>query len=137
MAKIAVDTSVVVAAFASWHELHEQAVRVVARRPLLPAQCACEAYSVLTRLPAPHRVSPEIAIDHLRRQYRGEYIQLGPRALAALLGELAEIGIAGGAVYDALVARAAREGNATLATCDRRALGTYAVLGVDIHPIGV
>jgi uncharacterized protein with PIN domain len=50
---MAVDTSVVVAAFASWHEAHAAAARVVADRPDLVAPAALEAYAVLTRLPPP------------------------------------------------------------------------------------
>jgi hypothetical protein len=37
---IAVDTSVVVAAFASWHEGHSGAAAALARRPRVPAD-AC------------------------------------------------------------------------------------------------
>lgn len=48
---IAVDTSVVVAAFASWHEGHASAVSALARRPRLPTHVTVEAFSVLTRLP--------------------------------------------------------------------------------------
>lgn len=48
---IAADTSVVVAAFASWHEGHESALVALARRPRLPGHVALESYSVLTRLP--------------------------------------------------------------------------------------
>jgi predicted nucleic acid-binding protein len=40
------------------------------------------------------------------------------------------LGIAGGAVYDALVALAAKEHGAALATRDARARGTYDAVGV-------
>jgi predicted nucleic acid-binding protein len=39
---------------------------------------------------------------------------------------------AGGAVYDALVALAAKEHSAALATRDARARGTYDVVGVEV-----
>jgi predicted nucleic acid-binding protein len=45
---------------------------------------------------------------------------------------LSRIGIAGGAVYDALVALAAREHGAPLATRDARARGTYDAVGVKV-----
>jgi predicted nucleic acid-binding protein len=38
--------------------------------------------------------------------------------------------IAGGALYDAVVAATAREAGATLITLDRRAVPTYQLLGV-------
>jgi len=44
----AVDSSVVIAAFATWHEAHTTAVRVLAGRPRIPAACALETYAVLT-----------------------------------------------------------------------------------------
>ena len=45
------------------------------------------------------------------------------------------LGIAGGAVYDALVAAAAAEHGITLATRDRRAADTYRVLDIDFELI--
>ncbi len=52
-----------------------------------------------------------------------------PPAVAATLPRLlAPLDISGGAVYDALVALAAREAGATLVTRDRRAASTYAAL---------
>jgi toxin FitB len=45
---------------------------------------------------------------------------------------LARLGIAGGAVYDALVALAAKEHGAALATRDARARGTYDAVGVTV-----
>src|SRR5205823_11532887 len=44
---------------------------------------------------------------------------------------LSRLGIAGGAVYDALVALAAKEHGAALATQDARARGTYDAAGVE------
>lgn len=46
---------------------------------------------------------------------------------------LADLGIAGGAVYDALVALAAQEHGATLATRDFRARETYVRIGVRVE----
>lgn len=47
----AVDSSVVIAAFATWHEHHAIARKAMASRPRLIAHAAIESYSVLTRLP--------------------------------------------------------------------------------------
>ena len=49
---------------------------------------------------------------------------------ADLLREFAAVGLTGGAVYDGLVAAAAREHRLPLITCDRRAEPTYRALGV-------
>ena len=45
---------------------------------------------------------------------------------------LSRLGIAGGAVYDALVALAAEENGAALATRDARARGTYDAVGITV-----
>ncbi len=45
---------------------------------------------------------------------------------------LSRLGIAGGAVFDALVALAAKEHGAALATRDARARGTYDAVGVAV-----
>lgn len=129
----AVDTSVIVAAFASWHEFHVQALRALDREPGLPGQAALEAYSVLTRLPPPHRASPWLVRDFLKANFREPYLVLAPEGLAALISELADAGITGGASYDALIAAVARDANATLLTCDLRARQTYGRLGVVVE----
>ncbi len=55
------------------------------------------------------------------------------RRVHATLGGL---GIAGGAVYDALVALAAKEHGLALATRDARARGTYDAVGVPVILVG-
>ena len=52
---------------------------------------------------------------------------------AALAAQLPELGIAGGSVYDALVAATARHHDAELVTLDGRALPTYQAIGVTLR----
>src|SRR5438132_12231829 len=56
----AADSSLVVAAFASWHEKHDAARRVLNGALRLIEHCVLETYSVLTRLPAPHRAPGDV-----------------------------------------------------------------------------
>lgn len=56
----AVDASVVIASFASWHENHDIARRILDGGARLIEHGALETCSVLTRLPALHRASGEI-----------------------------------------------------------------------------
>jgi predicted nucleic acid-binding protein len=131
----AVDTSVVVAAFASWHQEHAAARRVLDDRPSLIGHCALETLSVLTRLPAPHRVGPELVATFLSARFPDPPLVLPAESLRALPEELARLGIAGGAVYDALVATTARHHGTTLVTLDLRAASTYRQVGVGFaHP---
>jgi predicted nucleic acid-binding protein len=125
----AVDTSVAVAAFASWHERHERARATVAQRPGLAAQSALETYSVLTRLPEPHRVAGAVVATFLERAF-GRPLTLGARRQQRLVTRLAGEGIEGGAVYDALIAVTAEQHGALLVTLDARAALTYARCGV-------
>jgi hypothetical protein len=126
----AVDSSVVVAACASWHEANESACRVVDRRPRLVAHCALEAFSVLTRLPTPHRVPAELVVAFLQDRFPDEPLALDAARLRRLVPDLHELGVLGGAVYDGLVALSAAAHGATLLTLDRRALPTYRRCGV-------
>jgi predicted nucleic acid-binding protein len=115
----------VVAAFASWHENHEAARGALDGGLRLIEHCALETYSVLTRLPAPHRVSAEIVRDFLVSRFPEPWLRLSPRAYRNFALGLAARGIVGGSTYDALVAATAADSGAELFSCDRRAVRTY------------
>jgi predicted nucleic acid-binding protein len=130
-----VDTSVAVALAVADHEHHETTARALGNRRLgLAGHSAFETFSVLTRLPPPARRTPAAVARLLAANFPHSKF-LGGRAAAALLGELHTLGIAGGAVYDALVGAAAKEHSLTLATRDRRALEIYRVLEVRVELI--
>ena len=122
---IAVDTSVVVAGFASWHEGHRSAVAALARKPRVPAHVLVEAYSVLTRLPPPHRAPADLVAAFLTERFPEAPLVLPARAHLELLETSARTGLTGGAVYDALIAATAQRAGATLLTRDRRARAVY------------
>jgi hypothetical protein len=126
----AVDSSVVVAGCASWHESHEVARRALDDRPRLVGHCAVEAYSVLTRLPVPHRVPAALVVEFLEDRFPEAPIVLSAAEHRGLLRRLDAAGVAGGAIYDGLVAITALEHGATLLTLDRRAEATYRRCGV-------
>jgi predicted nucleic acid-binding protein len=128
-----VDTSVVVAAFASWHALHEAADSAIDGGARLVAHCALEAFSVLTRLPPPFRATAPFVRDFLADRFPDAYVALDADEYRALIPNLVERGISGGAVYDALVALTARRAGEMLVSCDRRAAQTYERLGADFR----
>jgi len=88
-------------------------------------------YSVLTRLPAPHRASPDVVRDFIASRFRGPLLGLTAKAYRAFVLDLPQRGIAGGAAYDALVAATAVAHGAALLTRDRRAAALYERYGVD------
>ena len=126
----AADTSLVIAAFASWHESHEAARRALDGGLYLIEHCALETYSVLTRLPPPHRVSGEVVRDFLTARFPGPWLRMNENAFRDFILGLPDRTVAGGAAYDALVAATAVGCEAELVTCDRRALLVYERYGL-------
>jgi predicted nucleic acid-binding protein len=128
---VLVDTSIAVPLAVSDHEAHEiVAAALDGLRLGLCGHAAFETYSVLTRLPAPLRLRPRTAATLLTTTFP-ESRYLPAEAAATVVEELADIGIAGGAVFDALVALTAQAHGLDLVTADGRALRTYRALGVE------
>ncbi len=80
---------------------------------------------MLTRLPAPHRVNGEAARELLRARFPQPFLRLGDASYRVFLSVLPDLGIVGGAAYDALVAATAADHGADLMSCDRRAAVIY------------
>ncbi|MCA1692805.1 MAG: type II toxin-antitoxin system VapC family toxin [Acidimicrobiales bacterium] len=131
--EVLVDTSVAVAVVLADHEHHAATNAALGDRLLgLAGHAAFETFSVLTRLPAPSRRTPEVIARVMAANFpESRYLSTG--AARALLDGLAEAEIAGGSVYDALVGATAAEHAIVLATRDRRALDTYRALGVEVE----
>jgi predicted nucleic acid-binding protein len=129
----AADTSLVVAAFASWHENHEAARRALDGGLRLIEHCALETYSVLTRLPAPHRTSSAVVREFLGTRFPQPFLRLSAQAYRDFILGLPDYDVTGGAAYDALVAATAAACGLGLVTCDRRALPIYERYGVRIQ----
>ncbi|SEL64821.1 PIN domain-containing protein [Blastococcus sp. DSM 46786] len=135
MTRLAFDTSAAVPLLMRSHGAHASVRRHSAgRAALLTTHSLAETYSVLTRLPGDARVTASDAVRLLEANF-GDPLPVPRAELAALPRALAPLGIAGGAVYDALVGLAARAAGVPLVTRDARALGTYAALGVDVELI--
>lgn len=129
---VAVDTSVAVALLVQSHREHQAVVRWWRGREIaLSGHALAETYSVLTRLPGDSRLAPADAARLLAARFAAPLMLSSARA-RKLPETLSRRGIAGGAVYDALVALAAREHGVALATRDARARGTYDAVGVEV-----
>lgn len=131
----AVDSSVVVAAFASWHEHHLVARKAMSSRPRLVAHAALESYSVLTRLPPPHRAQPAIVHSFITERFADPFLTLSETGYQELLATVAASHILGGPTYDALIAFTAAEHQATLMSLDQRATATYEAIGVTVEQL--
>jgi predicted nucleic acid-binding protein len=127
---IAVDTSVAVPLLVRSHHDHTTVVRWWnGQEVTLSGHALAETYSVLTRLPGDARLAPADAARLLEARFSSPLVLSSSQA-RKLPDTLSRLGIAGGAVYDALVALAAKEHGAALATRDARARGTYDAVGV-------
>jgi len=133
---LAVDTSVAIPLLVATHEQHGPVMQWRrGRRVALGGHALVETYSVLTRLPGDLRLAPPDAVRLLDRAF-GHRFELPPEDTERIPEQLAELGIAGGAVYDAVVAVAALRAGLPLATRDARAAGTYRRVGVEVMLLG-
>ena len=129
---VAVDTSVAVPLLVRSHRQHAAVVRWWDGQELaLSGHALAETYSVLTRLPGDARLAPADAARLLKVRFAAPLVLSSSRT-RELPDTLSHLGIAGGAVYDALVALAAEEHGVALATRDARARGTYDAVGVEV-----
>ena len=129
---IAVDTSVAVPLLVRSHQHHADVVRWWGGQELtLSGHALPETYSVLTRLPGDARLSASDAARLLDARFTTP-LTLSGQATREVHATLSGLGVAGGAVYDGLVALAAKEHGMALATRDARARGTYDAVGVNV-----
>ncbi len=129
---VAVDTSVAVPLLVRSHQYHPEVVRWWDGQQLtLSGHALAETYSVLTRLPGDARLSAEDAARLLDARFETPLV-LSSQHAQEVHNTLSRLGVAGGAVYDGLVALAAKEHGLALATRDARARGTYDAVGVKV-----
>lgn len=126
------DTSVAVPMLVRTHAAHDDVSRWCRDRDLaLSGHALVETYAVLTRLPGDLRVVPADAVRLIRERCAPALV-LGARMARRIPELLADQDISGGATYDALIALAAIEHGAELATRDARARATYEVVGATV-----
>jgi predicted nucleic acid-binding protein len=126
----AADTSIVLSALLADHGAHEAAARELSRCTTTIAHVALETYSVLTRLPPPHRAEATAAATVLQARLAAAHVTLDAGACAAAPKRMAAAGVSGGAAYDGLIALTALEHDLELVSRDTRAARTYRALGV-------
>ena len=126
----ALETSVVLAAFAPWHEAHTTARRAVTPDAVVPAHVLTETYAVLTRMPEPFRMDAATVAAYLARQWGGRVIAPDADLYESLTAAASTAGVTGGGTYDALVGLTAGSFGHELLSLDLRAERTYRSLGI-------
>ena len=112
------------------HQARVQHQQRTERRPIVERLPVLEGEG-LTRLPAPHRMTPEVVSSFLEDSFAShEVISLPPAEQRELVARCAALGTAGGSVYDALIGATCAHADLVLVTLDGRARQTYAALGV-------
>ena len=120
MPKTAIDTNVLLAALLRWHEHHEVARHALElafqeeTEVLLPAAALVEAYAVLTRFPAPHRLSPQNAFELIYQSLGGRcrLVSLANDDLWSFLEGIARRQVRGRATYDSQILMSAAKAGA-------------------------
>jgi predicted nucleic acid-binding protein len=120
--RIALDSSYLIALLCDWHAQHHRTLRSYQHwhdrdaQIVLPVHAILECYSVLTRMPPPYRLPPDIARQTIEENFARGALVVGVKAggVWEKIGNLARLGIAGGQVYDALIAWCAVDAGATV-----------------------
>ena len=118
--KVLLDTSVLVAAMLEAHPMHARAfpwlrrVRKGEAALVMASHTLAELYAVLTELPVSPRIAPATAWRMIRENLLpfAEVVSLSSADYRAALQNLAELGVGGGAAYDALIVKAAAKAGA-------------------------
>ena len=114
MTKTLFDTSVLVSAFIVSHPKHQSCIpwlhQVKAKQVqgIIATHTLAETYSVLTRLPVSPRISPRLArqlIDENLKEF--EVVSLEAEDYYKVINKMVTLNLAGGAIYDALIAQVA------------------------------
>jgi len=114
--KIFCDTSVLVAALVEAHPNHLRAVewlhgaRAGKHELIIASHTLAELYSVLTRLPVRPRIPPSTAwrLIHTNLEGCSTIAPLSTADYLQVVKQMADRGLSGGIIYDALIAHTAR-----------------------------
>lgn len=118
--KILFDTSVLVAAVVEPHPMHKRALPWLQRARkkevefLVSSHSLAELYAVLTTLPVNPKIGPHVAQRLISEDIEASarIISLSSTDYLATIRNMSELGLTGGCIYDALIAKAAEKSGA-------------------------
>ena len=138
--RFGLDTSCLLPLVAEWHDRHEQTTKDYRARlhrgetPVIPIHAFLECYSVLTRLPHPVKTTPEAAAEVLTKYFADvEIAGLESKTGWFVIRSSASLGVAGGRIYDAVIAAAVvGAGASVLVTWNMKHFLGYAPSGLQV-----
>ncbi|MEK6656809.1 MAG: PIN domain-containing protein [Nitrospirota bacterium] len=118
--KVLFDTSVLIAAIVEAHPMHSHAFPWLKRAKLrefemlVASHTLAELYAVLTTLPVSPRIAPDIAKRLINKNIEAtaKIISLSSHDYIRIIENLADSGLSGGVIYDALIVKAAQKSGA-------------------------
>jgi predicted nucleic acid-binding protein len=140
--RFGLDSSCLIALLSDWHAQHRRTLgsyeKFLAQgaQPVIPAHAILECFSVLTRLPAPYRLTPETARVALERTFSQTAIVVGmnPESVWSMIAMLSRLGLGGGRVYDAAISQSVADAGATvLLTWNTKHFLPIAPAGLDVR----
>jgi len=115
--KILFDTSIILAALVENHPKHEEALPWFQQAKakefdlVIASHTLAELYAVLSTLPIRPRISPAIAwkLIHENIDKVAVIISLSPDEYSSTIKKMSDLGLIGGIIYDALIAKVAQK----------------------------
>jgi len=111
------DTSVIIASLIESHPMHQRAFPWLKQAKandfelVVASHTLAELYAVLSTLPIKPRIVPAVAWRLISENVEatGKIISLTPAEYRSVIKQISELGLAGGIIYDALIARVAQK----------------------------
>ena len=111
------DTSMIVAALVDTHPMHERAFPWFKRSKakefelIIAGHTLAELYAVLSTLPIKPRISPSVTwrLIHENIESTAKIVSLTPTEYISIIRRMSDLGMAGGIIYDALIAKVAQK----------------------------
>lgn len=83
-------------------------------------------------MPEGRRIAPTVVLEALERGFAAHWLAMDARHMRKALRKAIDAGIRGGALYDALIAATVVHHKGQLVSADRRALGTYRAMDIEV-----
>jgi predicted nucleic acid-binding protein len=140
--RVGLDSNFLIALISEWHVHHVRTLQsyqgwiAQGATPIIALHSMLECYSVLTRIPAPRRLSPTVTKQILEENFARDAViaVVRPETLWHIIDSLAGLDLGDGQSYDALIAHSVAQAGATvLLTWNTKHFLSVAPAGLEIR----